>query len=122
LVIVKIAARQLFYGSHARVFMKDGSQKIRAQQLSKSSRIDAIALVANFQQGILPWITDQNSGDLRLQQGVQPGRAGAFLEGHVQTAVQATDKREKVSAFVSRIASITTFPVESSTATEIVAW
>jgi hypothetical protein len=56
--------------------MKDGSQKIRAQQLGKLSRIDAIALVTDFQQGILPRITDQYSGDMRLQQGVQPGRAG----------------------------------------------
>jgi hypothetical protein len=30
----------------------------------------------------------------KLEQGVQPGRAGAFFKGHMQTATQAADKLE----------------------------
>ncbi|MGB9506957.1 MAG: hypothetical protein WBQ91_12255, partial [Candidatus Acidiferrum sp.] len=62
-----------------------------------------------------------HAGDVRLEQIVQPRRPGAFFKGHVQTAAQATNKLKDRLGFVSRMASITKFPCESRTATEIVA-
>jgi hypothetical protein len=100
----------------------DGSQKVRAQQFSEFPCIDTIALVTDFQQGILPRVTDQDLRDLGLEQGVQPGRAGAFFEGHMQAATQTWINARMVFAFVSRMASITALLAESDTATEIVAW
>src|SRR5260370_32759444 len=49
--------------------------------------------------GLLPRITDQHLRDVRLEQVVQPGRAGAFFEGHMQAATQAVDKLQNGSRF-----------------------
>src|SRR6266851_5161381 len=48
---------------------------------------------------LLPRITDQHLRDVRLEQVVQPGRAGAFFEGHMQAATQAVDNLQKGSRF-----------------------
>jgi len=83
--------------------------------------IDAVTLVPGFQQGILARIAGQHSGDVRLEQVVQPGSPGSFFKGHVQTAAQAANKLEDRLAFVSTMASITRFRANPETATEIVA-
>ena len=95
----QIAARQLLYGSYARLFVIDGPEKVRAQQLGEFPRIDAVALVADFQQRIPARIADQHLRDVGLEQVVQPGRAGAFFEGHMQTAAQTVDKLQKGCRF-----------------------
>jgi hypothetical protein len=62
----QIAARHFPQRSQTGVVMKDGSQKIRAQQFGEFACIDAITLVADFQQRILPRITDQHTRDMGL--------------------------------------------------------
>jgi len=79
--------------------MKDGPQKIRAQQLGQFSRIDAVALIAHFQQGIFPRITDHQLRDLGLEQGIQPGRTSAFFEGHMQATAQPAQTLENAFRF-----------------------
>ncbi len=101
--------------------MIDGAEKIRAQQLGEFPRIDAIAFVADFQQRILARITDQHLRDVGLEQVVQPGRAGAFLEGTCKLPRRPWINCRTVAAFVSRMNSITNLPVESRTVAEIVA-
>ena len=79
--------------------MVDRSQHSRAQQVSQLLRIHLVALAALLQQGIAPWIADQNLLHLRLQQIVQPGRPGSFFPGHVQLAPQTVDKLQNAAGF-----------------------
>jgi hypothetical protein len=41
----------------------DGPEKVRAQQLGKLPRIDAMTFVANFQEHILAWTAGQHLVD-----------------------------------------------------------
>jgi hypothetical protein len=67
---------------------------IQAQQLGQPARVDLVTLVALFHGGILSWITHHQSGDVWLQQVVQPGGPGSFLQGDVQAPALPLDKLE----------------------------
>jgi len=91
----QIAACQLLYGSYPRLFVIDGAEKIRAQQLGEFPRIDAIAFVADFQQRIPARIAGQHSRDMRLEQVTCKLPRRPWINCRM------------VAAFVSRMDSIT---------------
>ena len=75
------------------------AELVQIQQLGQLASIDAVVLVPDFQQGILARIADHHSGDVRLEQIVQPGRPGSFFKGYVQAATQATNELENRLGF-----------------------
>jgi hypothetical protein len=72
---------------------------IAAQQFGQLARVDAIALVAGVEQGILARIADHQVGDVRPQQIVEPGGAGALFKGHMQRAPQPRQELENGGRF-----------------------
>jgi len=95
----------------------DRREKSAAQQVSELAGIDSIVFVARFQERVLSRIADHHLGDVWLQQVVQPGRAGAFLNVPRTPRI----KSRMVAALASITESITTLPPESITATKMVA-
>jgi hypothetical protein len=65
---------------------------IHRAELVQLAGIDAVVLVPDFQQGILARIAEQHSGDVRLEQIVQPSGPGSFFRGQAQTAAQTANK------------------------------
>jgi hypothetical protein len=63
-----------------------------AQQIGQLSSVDAIVLVSHFQQRIFPWVAYQYFGDMRLEQVVQPGRAGPFFQAHLHASSQSLNE------------------------------
>jgi len=72
----------------------DRVELVETQQFGQLADVNPVTLVADLQQGIFPWIAHHELRDVGLQQIVQPGGAGFFFKGHVQTAPQATNKLE----------------------------
>ena len=72
--------------------MIDRVELVQVQQVGQLASIDAVALVPGFEQRVLARITHQHLCDVRLEQIVQPRRAGSFFQGHVQTAAQTVNK------------------------------
>ena len=58
----------------------DRAQLVVLQQFGQLPRIHAVMLIALLQQGIPTRIADHHSGDVRLQQVVQPGGPGSFFK------------------------------------------
>jgi hypothetical protein len=79
--------------------MVDRLEIVEAQPLAEFASIDLVTLVALFEQWDLAWIADQNLGNMRLEQVVEPGCPGAFLEGHEQAAAQSTEELQKRRGF-----------------------
>jgi len=63
-----------------------------AQKLSELSGIDAIGLVAALEEMVLTGITDDQLGDQRLDQIIEPGSLSAFFEGEVDGSRQRVDE------------------------------
>jgi hypothetical protein len=59
-----------------------GLEIMEAQPLREFASIDLVTLVALFEERDLAWIADQDLGNMRLEQVVEPGGPGAFFEGH----------------------------------------
>jgi hypothetical protein len=100
----------------------DRPEKTSAQQFGQFSGIDAVTLTALFQLGIPSGITHHDFADVRLQQVVhQAAQVPSSNVTHKLPRSPCTNWRI-VAAFVSTTDSITSLPVESGTAAEIVAW
>jgi hypothetical protein len=67
-VIVMLAACQFLQSANTRLAVIHRAELVQIQQLGQLAGIDAVILVADFQQGILARIADQHSGDVRLEQ------------------------------------------------------
>src|SRR5712691_3245050 len=89
---------------------------IQAQQLGQPARVDFVTLVALFHGGILPRIAHHQSGDVWLQQVVQPGGPGSFFKRDVQVSRSPSINCRIMLAFVSTTHSITIFPAPFITA------
>jgi hypothetical protein len=76
-----------------------GEQPAAAEQIGQLASVDAIILVSGFQQGISARITHHHFRDVRLQQIVQPRRAGSFLKGYVQSSGQPVQKLQNRRGF-----------------------
>ena len=57
--------------------------------------IDLVSLVALFERWDLARNADQNFGNMRLEQVVEPGCARALLEDYEQTAAQSSEELQK---------------------------
>jgi TolB-like protein len=95
----QITAHQLLQGSYPVLSVIDRLQLVEVQQFGQLACIDAVTLVAFFQQRIAARIAHHHLRDARLQQVVQPGGPGSFFKGHVQTAAQATNKLQNRFGF-----------------------
>src|SRR6202795_5254262 len=88
-LIVTLTARQFLQGSYAMLSVIDRVELVQVQQFGQLARIDAVALVPNFQQSIFSRITHQHFGDVGFEQIVQPRRASSFFKGHPQTSTKS---------------------------------
>src|SRR5262249_41414646 len=61
--------------------------------------IYAIVLVARFQQRVLARVAYDHFSHVRLEQVVQPGGTGAFLERYPQSSLQSLEKFQDGSCF-----------------------
>src|SRR5229473_5868992 len=91
----EITSGQLAQHAYPGFAVVHGLEITEAQPLGEFARIDLVTLVALFEQWDLARIADQNLGNMRLEQVVEPGCPGAFLEGHKQTAAQSSEELQK---------------------------
>src|SRR5258708_1157735 len=91
----EITSGQLPHDAYPGFAVVHGLEVMQAQPLGEFASIDLVTLVALFEQWDLAWIADQNLGNMRLEQIVEPGCPGAFLEGHEQTAAQSRAKNSR---------------------------
>src|SRR6516165_7936719 len=75
------------------------AQLVVLQQFGQLARIHAIILIAFFQQSISPRIANYQFADVALQQVVQPGGPGSFLEGDVHLSTQPINKLQDHAGF-----------------------
>jgi hypothetical protein len=68
-------------------------EKPGAQQISQFQSVDPVILIPRFEQRISAWSTHCNVRNVRLEQVVQPRRAGSFLQRHLHASAQAMNKR-----------------------------
>src|SRR5882762_1447093 len=87
-----VAARQLLQRPDAMFPVIDRREQSGAQEIRQLAGIDAVVLVAGIEQSFLARIADQDFTDMGLEHIVQPGGAGTFVQGHVQTAAQTMNK------------------------------
>jgi hypothetical protein len=69
------------------------------QQFGQLACVDAVALAAFFQQGILSRITHYEFRHVRLQQIVQPAGPSAFFKREVHISAQPVDKLQNGARF-----------------------
>src|SRR6516225_1553078 len=77
----------------------DRAQLVVLQQFGQLASIHAIILIAFFQQSIAPRIANYQFADVGLQQVVQPGGPGSFLEGDVHLSTQPINKLQDHAGF-----------------------
>jgi len=77
----------------------DRGEQAGPEKIGQLARIDAVILVAGFQQGVLPRVTHQHLRDMRFEQIVQPGGAGSFFQGHLQTTAHSVEKLQNRCRF-----------------------
>jgi len=85
----EITSGQLAQHAYPGFAVVHGLEIMEAQPLGEFASIDFVTLVALFEQWDLARIADQNLGNMRLEQIVEPGCPGAFFEGYEQAAAQA---------------------------------
>src|SRR5215472_8206821 len=95
----EITSGQLAQHAYPGFAMVDRLEIMQAQPLGQFASIDLVTLVALFEQGDFARIADQNLGNMRLEQVVEPGCPSAFLEGHEQAATQSTEELQKSRGF-----------------------
>src|SRR6266851_6967278 len=95
----QITAHQFLQGSHAVFAVIDRLQLVQVQQFGQLACIDAITLVAIFQQGIPTRIAYHQFRDVWLQQVVQPGGPGSFFKRDVQVPAQPVHKLQNHAGF-----------------------
>src|SRR5215469_14807488 len=94
------------------------AQLVVLQQFGEFARIHAIILIAFFQQSISPRIANYQFADVGLQQVVQPGGPGSFLEGDVHLSTQPINKLQDHTGF-GLDDTFTILPAEFRTAIEM---
>jgi hypothetical protein len=92
--------RPVYHGDHGPRAVKELVRSLVVLlQFGKFARIHAIILIAFFQQSISPRIANYQFADVGLQQVVQPGRPGSFLEGDVHLSTQPINKLQDYAGF-----------------------
>ena len=117
----EITSGQLAQHAYPGFTMVDRLEIMEAQPLGEFASIDLVTLVALFEQWDLARIAEQNLGNMRLEQVVEPGCPGASSKVTNRLPRRPAKNSRIVDALVSRMDSIMTLPWESITATEIVA-
>ena len=79
--------------------MVDREEKPAPEKVGQLACIDAVTLVARFEQRILPRIADHDLRAMRLHKIVQSGRASSFFKGHPQTSAKSVDKLQESGRF-----------------------
>src|ERR1035437_5044812 len=78
----EIAATQFPQGADPGLSVIHRREKSRAKQVAQFACIHPIVLIAGFQQRVLPRIAYDHIAHVGLEQVVQPGCTGPFLEGY----------------------------------------
>ena len=95
----QITAHQFLQSSYAVLAVIDRVELVQVQQFGQLACIDAITLVAIFQQGIPTRIAHHQFRDVRLQQVVQPGGPSSFFKRDVQVPAQPAHKLQNHAGF-----------------------
>ena len=90
----QVAAGKFFQGPYAVFSVIDRGEKPGPEKVGQLACIDAVTLVARFEQRILPRIADHDLRAMRLHKIVQSGRASSFFKGHLHTAPKSVEKRQ----------------------------
>ena len=94
---------------------------VGARGLRQLAGIDPVTLVPVLEQRDLPRIADHKIGNTRLEQIVQPRRPGSLLERQAQSAAQSCKELKNGRRLCLQDGFHQQLPVESITATEMVA-
>jgi len=95
----QITAHQFLQGSQAVVSVIDRAQLVVVQQFGQLPGVNTVILVAFLQQGIPTRIANHHFRDMGLQQVVQPGSPGSFLQRDVHVSAQPLDKLQNHARF-----------------------
>jgi len=95
----QIAAHQFLQSSHSVFTVINRLELVAAQQIRQLPSVDPVVLVPRLEQSISAWITYHNVRDVRLEQVVQPRRAGSFFQGHLHASPKSTDKLQDACCF-----------------------
>lgn len=95
----QVAAREFFQSPYAVLSVVDRREKPGAQKIGQLACIDAVILVARFEQRVLPWIANQHLGHMRLEEIVQPGCARSFFKSHLHTSSKSVEKLQNRGGF-----------------------
>src|SRR5207249_8417038 len=101
--------------------MVDRAELVQVQQFGQLVGVDTITFVSVFEQSIFSRIAHHQLGHMRLQYVVQPRGPSSFFESDRYSSAQPRQELQNGRGFCFRMDSMTNLPVESNTATEMVA-